>query len=123
MMNRLVRVKLWTQRLESLMLPTTGSTELYTAIRNALWQRRQKAVEGSPSQWRTEGYITGLEAADERRRRQGRMVCIVKNVMRSMIEGHASRGTRMVPGKSSPTSRRRTVGRCLRGEQLERGES
>src|SRR6266850_888654 len=111
MMNRLVRVKLWTQSLESLMLPTTWSTDLYTAIRNASWQRRQKAVEESPPQWRTESYVQGPEAADEHRRRQGRVVCVVKKAMLAMIEGHASGGSRVVPGKPSPTSRRRTVGR------------
>ena len=50
MINRLVRVKLWTQSLEALMLPTTWSTNLYTAIRNASWQRRHKPLRShSPS--------------------------------------------------------------------------
>jgi hypothetical protein len=113
MINRLVRVKLWTHSLESLMLPTAWSTDLYIAIRNASLQRRQKAVAESQSQWRTESYVKGPEAASENRRRQGRVVCVVKKAMLSMIEGHASGGSRVVPGKSSPTSRRRTVGRCL----------
>ena len=118
-MNRLVRVKLWTQRLEALMLPTTWATELYTAIRNASWQRRQQAVEASPSQWRTESYVQGREAADEHRRRQGRVVCLVKNVMRSMIEGHASgevgwfRANHLLPTKKDGGARslRRTSGK------------
>ena len=65
MINRRVRVKLWTQSLESLMLPTTWSTDLYTALRNASLQRRQKAVEESQSQWRTESYVKWPEVAYE----------------------------------------------------------
>jgi hypothetical protein len=113
MSNRLVRVKLWTHSPESLMLLTAEATDLYTAIWNASWQRRQKAVEELQSQWRTENYVKGPEAASENRRRQGRVVCVVKKAMLSMIEGHASGGSRVVPGKPSPISRRRTVGRCL----------
>jgi hypothetical protein len=85
MINRLVRLKLWTHSLGSFMLPTAWSTDLYTAIRNASWQRRQKAVEESPFQWRTESYVKGPEAASEHRRRQGRVVCVVKKTMLSMI--------------------------------------
>ena len=85
MINRRVRVKLWTQSLESLMLPTTWSTDLYTALRNASLPRRQKAVEESQSQWRTESYIQGPEVAYENQRRQGRVVCVVKKAMLSMI--------------------------------------
>jgi hypothetical protein len=50
MINRLVRVKLWTHSLESLMLPEAWATDLYIAIRNASLQRRQKAVAESQSQ-------------------------------------------------------------------------
>ena len=118
-MNRLVRVKLWTQSLEALMLPTTWSTDLYTAIRNASWQRRQKAVEESLSQWRTESYVKGPEAAYANRRRQGRVVCVIKRAMLSMIEGHASgevgwfRANHLLPTKKDggALSLRRTSGK------------